>query len=136
MKQDSVAEVAQIIESNFKGTLEGMAEHLASRFPMIRTNVSSFINQSGDTHVLSLECLFTEAQASQPDLVALCITTELSDMSPRIRVDISWGDPSGYIEADLFEEPRRASSKTLAAIEAGLPSLFALFDRLIARGKP
>jgi len=136
MKQDTVAEVAQTIESKFKGTLKGMAEDLASRFPMIRTSVSSFINQSGDTHVLSLECLFTEAQASQPDLLALCITTERSDISPTINVDISWGDPSGYVEADLFEEPRRVSSQTFAAIEAGLPSVFAVLDRLIVQGKP
>ncbi len=60
--------------------------------------------------------------------------TERSD--PRIDVDISWGDPSGYIEADLFEEPRPVSSETLTAIEAGLPSLFAVLDRLIVQGKP
>lgn len=126
--------VAQIIESNFKTTLNGFAEDLASRFPTIRTRVSSFINESGNTHVLSLECLFTEGQASQPDLLALCIMTERSE--PRINVDISWGDPSGYVEAGLFEEPRPVSSETLAAIEAGLPSLFAHLVRLIVQGKP
>ena len=46
------------------------------------------------------------------------------------------GSPSGYVEADLFEEPRPVSSETLAAIEAGLPSLFAHLVRLIVQGKP
>jgi hypothetical protein len=106
-------------------------------FPTIRTHVSSFVSGSGDDiHVLVLDCLFTQASADEPDEVGISIMTEHINTHPKIHVDISWGHPSGYVEADLFESPTDLSKSTLDAIEAGLPKLYETLTAVIRRGRP
>jgi hypothetical protein len=106
------------------------------KFPTIRTRVfSSVTGVDNHIHVLGLECLFTDADPDESDLVALCVATEHINTSPEVHVDISWGHPSGLVEADLFKTPTEFSKSTLDAIEAGLPELYETLIAVIDKGR-
>jgi hypothetical protein len=109
-----------------------MASQISASFPLVKTFVTSFTNADNAWFVLGLECLFTNAPSSEPDLLALCIEID-GEEDPLIQVDVSWGDPSGHIEAELFESARRISLETLEAVERGLPSLFVILQRSVER---
>jgi len=134
--KSSITKITERVESKCRPQLEEASIRLANQFPAIRTRVSSFLNRAGTTHVLSLECVFPDADESEPDLLALCITTERTNSITSIDADVSWGAPSGYVEISAFEHPQEASSEAIEAIHSGLPSFFDLLERLIIQGKP
>jgi len=128
--------IPQQIERKFRTALETEAKRISEEFPTINASVSSFIGRSNHRHVLGLQCLLTEASQDEADLVALCIETENLDVDPQIQLDISWGDPSGYVEAELFKTPKEFSNTVAERIETALPSFFELLRSIIKKGRP
>jgi hypothetical protein len=135
MSKENMLRVAQQVQERFEASMKGVADRIANEFPGVRPRVSSFVTESGvnPTHVLSLECQFPAARSDQPDLVALCITTEHLNRQPQTNVDISWGDPSGRIEAELFDQPMDFSNGTLRKIEDGLPNLYQILVDVVRK---
>jgi len=134
-----VPTVKEEIESRFQSRFEEMAQQIRVEFPNVHAKVSSFLGglkTENHVHVLSLECLFTEASATEPDLLALCVRSEHVNTHPEMHVDIGWGHPSGYVESDLFDAPMKFSDQTLDIIEAVLPKLYDRLRDVIKRGRP
>src|ERR1700720_4595555 len=95
--EEEVLKVTQTIETRFEASMKTAAEQISREFPNISASVSSFVGGAPPAHVLAIECLFREASHEEADLLALCITTEQINTRPEIHVDITWGDPSGYV---------------------------------------
>jgi len=131
-----MANIPERIERELRPRLEAEAKSISEQFPLVKVSVSSFVGDSDSWHILGLECLFTKAAADEADEVALCVTTEGLDENPRISVDITWGDPSGYIEAEMFEGFVPFSEDVLAMIKTNLDRFFKTFHRIIKSGKP
>jgi hypothetical protein len=133
-KEFNVSAISQEIEKRFRSSLEDEAKRIGEEFPSVRATVSSFATKY--RHVLGLQCIFLEASKHQPDLVALCITTENINVAPAVHADISWGAPSGYVESELFESPIELSDSVLEVIDANLPRLYETLISVVKKGSP
>jgi hypothetical protein len=128
--------IAEFVEAELRPLLEAEAKRISEECPLITAIVSAFAGSSNDRYVLNLECLLKEAALHEPDLVVLSINLDRLNTLPSINVDVSWGDPSGYIEAELFETPVPVSESTVESVRKALPDLFKTLHGIITRGKP
>ena len=132
---DKSLALAEELKQRFFASLENEVRQLTERFPHIHPKATSFFGRT-QTQVLALECRFLEAPDAEPDLLALCITGEKLGTTPRIQADISWGDPSGFVEEEVFDSPAELNRESLLTIEENLPQLYTRLEELIRRGKP
>jgi hypothetical protein len=122
------------VESRLKAALPGAA-------------VSVFFGSIGSATSfngahLGIECLLPQRADDQPDNVAFTITFCHMDREPRLAADVSWGHPSGHIEASLSgqEGPSDrwppADQDRIAELNEKAPHLLQVFEQAAQRGHP
>ena len=120
--------------------LQAYAQQLRAEHPDLNINVYDW--SVGDRtdwqgHAIGLECLIGDAMPELPDNVALAVELCHLHKTPKISsADVTWGHPSGHIEAELLADPIRFSPESLTEIVDRLPELFIALQQAVRRGQP
>jgi hypothetical protein len=120
--------------------LQNWGDRLRADHPDVRTNV--FDASVGSTtdfqgHVIGIDCLFTSSAADKADNVALeIVLSHLHETPMIVCADVTWGHPSGHVEAELLPNPIEFSQEHLADLIERLPALFVALQGAVRRGHP
>ncbi len=132
--------VVRELERRFLPSLYKIAEEISREFPNVKANVRSYsVGSRTDYqgHFVGIECLFSKANTTQVDNVTLSIGVRHLPTVPEIvSADVSWGHPSGYIEAELLQVPAAINEDVLGKLENGLQELYSALRAAIERGQP
>jgi len=131
--------LVETLERNLLERFQEVAARLRREHQNLFVSVSSF--DVGDpinnlSHSIAIECLFRDAPATETDHVALVVLVDHMKARPRISADVSWGDPSGYVEDEFRPEPVELTSETLQELYAALPHLYESLESAVIRKKP
>lgn len=91
-----------------------------------------------------IDCILTDASSNESDNVALCVSLGHLTTIPKIDADVSWGYPSGYIEASFLnswssfpsENSTKVSNEILEDLYKTLPRLYEALFEALERRKP
>ncbi len=108
-----------------------------ARFSVLTYPVGSVTSFQGFS--IGISCMLADVADSDPDEVALILSTCHLNERLRINAEVAWGN--GYIEADLSHEVSSddwpfATSERLAEIRAALPRLISVLGQAAQRGRP
>lgn len=130
-----VNEVASNLIERIRPECEADAISLRAQYPAYHFSLTQDRN-------LTLSCFFPQAPHDAPDEVALVVQFLSSAGIQRVMADITWGHPSGHIEASIPHEWSSSDDwpvlthEIAATIVADMPRLRGSFRRAVARGFP
>src|SRR5258705_1507522 len=131
--------IVQEAERRFLPSLKMAHEEISREFPQVNVSLSSFNvgELTGNPgHVFAVGCLLKTTSPDQTDNIGLEILLEHIDSEPTIYSSVTWGDPSGVTEDEVFADPTAASEAAFAELEARLPLLFETLKVALERGRP
>ena len=87
-------------------------------------------------HHVGIDCLLP-VNGDECDNIGLEISIRHIDVAPELdSACVVWGHPSGYIEAELLDDPRPFSSQELDRLVEELPALCRALETALKRGRP
>ena len=131
--------LVETLEHELLEPFRGFADRLRREHRNLIVHVTS--NDGGQLtnnpcHAIAIECLFTDAPATESDHVALIVLVEHLNTRPRLSADVVWGHPSGRVETEVAPEPIDVSTETLNELYSALPRLYETLESAVARRKP
>lgn len=78
-----------------------------------------------------IDCILKKGGYEGSDNISLGIIAYDHNDKFTINSEICWGDPSGKIEAEIFEEPVEVTEENLMVIKEKLPDLVSKLRELI-----
>jgi hypothetical protein len=145
MNQPTQHALVAKLEAELLPSLQEALPRLHAIGPAVRASVFALPFGSATSYQgfhLGISCLLPVGTETEPDEVALVVSACHLDREPKLNADVSWGHPSGAVEAELAqsigssERWPLATAERLAEVRGELPRLIELLCLAVKRGHP
>jgi hypothetical protein len=127
------------LENQLRQSWAPVCDELQSIAPTARVSVSS--NTWGQAtgangYSIHLCCFWPSRRADEVDDVTLSLSFLHVDSTPSVSMDVCWGHPSGFVEAEMADTWVPFSDEVTARLFEEMPRLSDSLRNAIRRGKP